>query len=337
MKKRKKKTMALVLLLIVGCITGVGVRYSILHTKKHNNTNNHMAIYVPNDNGEGYQLSNLQKIPKGYKLNVEETNAHCSDGLTASWDDTTKTVSINATKSGGCNLYLDREKVTKCLDSNGDEITCPSTFSIGDRIAIGDEVFRFIRYTSTSGNLNDCAVNEDTITPCPDTTTGDIKVISEYNLYVGKIFTTSSSSTTISTNDENYGKQNSIAIGKPVNQGYPRYGTTEFSSDSVHGTQYSSYTGSIVENYVNEYVQYINQVYNINVTGDLINGPELVFLNCDPDNYECPLGPSWLYATSYGNGTWVLNSDNYLDGENYNNANLAGVRPVITIPASYFN
>ena len=140
--------MVLVLLLIVGCIIGVGVRYSILHTKKHNNSNNHMAIYVPNDNGEGFQLSNLQKIPKGYGLNVEETNAHCSDGLTASWDDTTKTVSINATKSGGCNLYLEEEpKIVRCIDSNGNDMDCPQTLEIGQRIAIGDEVFRFIKYT----------------------------------------------------------------------------------------------------------------------------------------------------------------------------------------------
>ena len=117
--------MALVLLLIVGCIIGVGVRYSILHTKKYNNSNNHMAIYVPNDNGEGFQLSNYQKIPEGYKLNVEETNAHCSSGITVSWDNNTRTISMTATSGGGCNLYLEEEEdsliITSATISLGNE------------------------------------------------------------------------------------------------------------------------------------------------------------------------------------------------------------------------
>ena len=157
-KFKKKRLMALVLLLIVGCIIGVGVRYSILHTKKHNNSNNHMAIYVPNDNGEVFQLSNLQKIPEGYRLNVEETNAHCSDGLTASWDDTTKTVSINATKSGGCNLYLEKEKITMANYIKEEVYGTDTTLYLHSDTATGNNETSIANWTDAeSGNANDGA------------------------------------------------------------------------------------------------------------------------------------------------------------------------------------
>ena len=336
--------MALVLLLIVGCTIGVGVRYSILHTKKHNNSNNHMAIYVPNDNGEGFQLSNYQKIPAGYRLNVEETNAHCSDGLTASWDDTTKTVSINATKSGGCNLYLEEEpnKIVRCIDSNGDDMTCPQTLEIGQRIAIGDEVFRFIRYTSTSSNLNECGGETGTSTPCGDATNGNIRALAEYNLYVGHIYNSSGTKTgDIATSDAKYGRQDSTARG--LVSGADRIGTTEFSSASVKGTKYSSYTGSIVEDYVEEYVQYLSDEYDATVSGGLITKAELESLGCDgTNNYTCSSSTyPWVYTTSYWSGSpfftndvWGVSSNADFDNNYYLNGYNYGVRPVITISAS---
>ena len=348
-KFKKKRLMALVLLLIVGCTIGVGVRYSILHTKKNNNSNNHMAIYVPNDNGEGFQLSNLQKIPEGYKLNVEETNVHCSDGLTARWDDTTKTVSINATKSGGCNLYLEKEPSNiRCIGSSGNVITCPTTFSLGDRITIGDEVFRFIRYTSTTAKLNECGGETGTSTACADSTDGDIRAIAEYNLYVGHIYNDNGDKIgDITASDAKYGKQDTTARG--VVDGADRIGTTEFSSASVKGTNYSSYTGSIVEDYVEEYVNFLSEEYNVNVKGGLITEAELVnksLFNCSYSS--CPAtansrDTSWIYITSY----WIespYDSDfiyhieqSGLFGADTNDvASLYGVRPVITISASYF-
>ena len=344
-KFKKRRLMVLVLLLIVGCIIGVGVRYSILHTKKHNNSNNHMAIYVPNDNGEGFQLSNLQKIPEGYRLNVEETNAHCSDGLTASWDDTTKTVSINATKSGGCNLYLEKEpKIVRCIDTNGNDMTCPQTLEVGQRIAIGDEVFRFIRYTSTSSNLNECGGETGTSTACADATNGDIRALAEYNLYVGRHYTDSSTYTEITkeSNPNEYGKQNSTAIGYLGTNTYPRIGTTPFSSADVKGTNYSSYSGSIVEDYVEEYVQYLSDEYDATVNGGLITKAELTnIFNCSTSNYKCPNTYPWVYTTSYWSGSpyntdyvWGVYSNADLDSSYYYNANRFGVRPVITISAS---
>ena len=336
--------MALVLLLIVGCIIGVGVRYSILHTKKNNTSNNHMAIYVPNDNGEGFQLSNLQKIPKGYKLNVEETNAHCSDGLTASWDDTTKTVSINATKSGGCNLYLEKEI---CHWENNKFVDCPSTFSIGDRIAIGDQVFIFIRYTSTTDQYNECGGETGTSTACADSTNGDIRMIAEYNLYRGNIADGNSWAVTgtISSSAEGYGLQSSSALG--YKDGDSTFnGTTAFSSDEQKGTNYSTYSGSIIEEYVEDYVDYLNTTYGITVSGDLITKAELEYLGCDgTNNYTCSSAPSWIYTTSFWSGSpnytdhvWYVDSNAYFGAYfYYDTGGLLGVRPVITISESYFN
>ena len=346
-KFKKRRLMSLVLLLILGCTIGVGVRYSILHTKKHNNSNNHMAIYVPNDNGEGFQLSNLQKIPEGYRLNVEETNAHCSDGLTASWDDTTKTVSINATKSGGCNLYLEKEPVARCIDTNGNDMTCPQTLEIGQRIAIGDEVFRFIRYTSTSSNLNECGGETGTSTACGDSTDGDIRAIAEYNLYVGDIYDSSWNKTgDIATSDAKYGKQDSTARGSVDGGG--GIGVTAFSSDSVKGTNYSSYSGSIVGNYVEEYVQYLSDEYDATVSGSLITYAELTgIFSCSTSSYKCPttsngVDTSWIYTTTYWTGSpshtegvaVVHSNGGFYSSCYYGSALNYGVRPVITISAS---
>lgn len=105
MRKFRKKVLIVVLLLIVGVVIGVRYRYDTLNKEsKHK-----MAIYVPNSSGSGYELLNSQSIPDGYKLDVEKTNEHCDDGITVSWDDNTKTVSLNATKSGGCDFYLEEE------------------------------------------------------------------------------------------------------------------------------------------------------------------------------------------------------------------------------------
>ena len=230
----------------------------------------------------------------------------------------------------------------RCLNSSGTEIACPSTFSIGDRIAIGDEVFRFIRYTSTSGNLNECGGETGTSTPCADATNGDIRALAEYNLYVGRHYTDSSTYTEITkaSNPNEYGKQNSSAKGY-VSSGYPYIGTTPFSSASVKGTKYSSYTGSIVEDYVEEYVQYLSDEYDATVSGGLITKYEIMSL-CNLTGYgTCANTNPWVYTTSYWSGSpnntssvWRVASNGSFDNHHCSSAHLYGVRPVITISPS---
>ena len=233
-------------------------------------------------------------------------------------------------------------KAIRCIDSNGDDMTCPETLEVGQRIAIGDEVFRFIRYTSTSGSLNECGGETGDSTACADATNGDIRAIAEYNLYVGHIYNSSGTKTgDIATSDAKYGRQDSTARG--LVSGADRIGTTEFSSASVKGTKYSSYTGSIVEDYVEEYVQYLSDEYGATVSGGLITKAELESLGCDgTNNYTCSSSTyPWVYTTSYWSGSpfftndvWGVNSNADFDNNYYLNGYNYGVRPVITISAS---
>ena len=274
-------------------------------------------------------------------------NATCSNGGTATWN--SSSWSLDTSGVSGKDLCIANfkkgytpPKAARCIDSNGDDMTCPQTLEIGQRIAIGDEVFRFIRYTSTSGNLNECGGETGDSTACADATNGDIRAIAEYNLYVGHIYNSSGTKTgDIATSDAKYGRQDSTARG--LVSGADRIGTTEFSSASVKGTKYSSYTGSIVEDYVEEYVQYLSDEYDATVSGGLITKAELESLGCDgTNNYTCSSSTyPWVYTTSYWSGSpfftndvWGVNSNADFDNNYYLNGYNYGVRPVITISAS---
>ena len=245
--------------------------------------------------------------------------------------------------------YVEPESPVKCLDTSGNEMTCPQTLEIGQRIAIGDEVFRFIRYTSTSSNLNECGGETGTSTACGDATNGDIRALAEYNLYVGNIVDGDSWSVTrtISSSEEGYGLQSPSALGYVGGADYFT-GTTAFSSASQKGTHYSSYTGSIVEDYVEEYVQYLSDTYGTNVSGGLITMQELLntnLFNCE-EFEDCPYevngkDTSWINDTKYWTGspasTYRMFEVGMDNGRDCTSNLYLGVRPVITIPASYFN
>ena len=233
------------------------------------------------------------------------------------------------------------ESPIKCLDGSGNEISCPATFSVGDRIAIGDEVFRFIRYTSTSNKLNECGGETGTSTACGDATDGDIRALAEYNLYVGHIYDSNYNKTgDIATTDTKYGKQDSTARGWVDGASYFN-GTTEFSSASVKGTQYTSYRGSIVEDYVEEYVQYLSDEYDATVSGGLITKYEIMSLCNLTGSGTCANTNPWVYTTSYWTGSpnatddvWLVGSDASFDRRYCFNDAFYGVRPFITISAS---
>ena len=160
-------------------------------------------------------------------------------------------------------------------------------------------------------------------------------------MYVGHIYNSSGTKTgDIATTDTKYGKQDSTARGYV--SGADRIGTTEFSSASVKGTNYSSYTGSIVEDYVEEYVEYLSNEYDATVSGGLITKAELESLGCTSSSNTCSSSTyPWVYTTSYWSGSpynanlvWVVYSNAGFNGYNYSYASRFGVRPVITISAS---
>ena len=173
----------------------------------------------------------------------------------------------------------------------------------------------------------------------------NVKLLSKYNLYVGGEYDYSSKKWTV------YGSK-ATGIQKMEMKGYVMTsilsrGTTPFSSDSQKGTNYSSYNGSIVELYVNNYKNILESKFLIDIEeARLITIDELTSnsIGCVEINETCKEAPSWIRLTSY----WVGNSKNNLDiwivdrygtftSIGYNHLDYVEVRPVIVISKDYFN
>lgn len=166
---------------------------------------------------------------------------------------------------------------------------------------------------------------------------GNVKLLSMYNLYVGYSVDSDWNFTELNST----GLQDSNALGSGGI--YPFIGMTPFSSDDQKGINYSDYNGSIIEEYVNNYKEYLMSL-GVNVSNArLIFKEELDTLGCSAAKQNCYNAPSWVSATSYWTGSastelliWIIDSYSYefYYGEHYNS--LAGVRPVIEIPLSEF-
>ena len=174
---------------------------------------------------------------------------------------------------------------------------------------------------------------------------GNVKLLSMYNLHVGNIVDDSWTATPLSNPT---GIQDEDAIGynwDSVNkiEKFPRIGTTAFSSDSQKGANYSDYSGSIVEVYVNNYASYLEGLGANIEEARLITKEELETLGCSSDDYTCSEAPEFVYKTSYWSGAaddtyyvWFVDSEAYFDYYYYNRNDVIGVRPVIEVPLSEF-
>ena len=175
-------------------------------------------------------------------------------------------------------------------------------------------------------------------------TEGDnVKLLSMFNLYVGNsvdedwIVTPLANST---------GKQDSTAIGynrDASNETYifPFIGTTAFSNTST------TYVGSIVEGYVNNYKTILESDYGIDVVeARLITKDELTSedIGCSADDMTCTTSEHvWIYSTSYWSGSasdannvWGVNIIGSFFNGRYSSGYDFGVRPVIVISKDYF-
>ena len=175
-------------------------------------------------------------------------------------------------------------------------------------------------------------------------TEGDnVKLLSMYNLYVGGVY----NSRWTAYGVEATGKQDSNMLGW-VGSGRPYKGTTAFSSDTQKGTNYSDYSGSIVEGYVNNYKNILESEYRVDVVeARLISYDELTSdeIGCSDTDYTCTGSAyPWIYSTSYWSGSasntdfvWVVYSNDDLNDIGYDDHFSFGVRPVIVISKDYFN
>ena len=170
-----------------------------------------------------------------------------------------------------------------------------------------------------------------------------VTMLSKYNLYVGGEY---NNNTWTAYGNEATGKQDSTMLGYVSGQSI-RNGTTAFSSPTQKGTNYSDYSGSIVEGYVNNYKTILEEDYGVDVVeARLITKDELTSdeIGCSDTNYTCKRSAyPWIYSTSYWSGSaddanfvWRVSSSGSFGDNFYGYGSDFGVRPVIIISKSNF-
>jgi hypothetical protein len=265
------------------------------------------------ENGES--ISSNQTLKKGtstpIKVRVEYRKDLVASDLPSSATKLSLKLTLVYVQSDGTGSEITNngvEKVVSVISGDGTKE--------GDEICIKDECFYVISSTDTT-----------------------VTMLSKYNLHVGnsvddKYIVTQLASPT--------GIQDKTAKGY-VDGEFPFIGTTAFSSDSQKGTNYSDYSGSIVEGYVNSYNIYLIAQNVTPIEVRLITKDELIALGCNEDDCSCNAAPNWVYATSYWSGSandsslvWSVRSSSYFDFGNCSSVYYFGVRPVVTISRSLF-
>ena len=171
----------------------------------------------------------------------------------------------------------------------------------------------------------------------------NVKLLAVYPLYVGG----ENRGRWVAYGDEATGMQDVGMRGAVPAVGWDEFGVTPFSSDAQKGTNYSSYNGSIVEGYVNNYKTLLESKFDVSVEkARLLSEDDLInTFGCSFDNQTCS-GTEyvWLYNKTIWTGvSYDAESIYYLfvRGElqplSYSSTSDAGVRPVIVISKDYFN
>ena len=118
-----------------------------------------------------------------------------------------------------------------------------------------------------------------------------------------------------------------------------RKGTVAFSDIS------SSYSGSLVEGYVNNYKFEIEKMGVKVEEARLIRKEELIDekIGCSEIDFSCIDAPEWIYFTSYWTETpfsnekvWRVNNKGEFGDYQHFNYNALGVRPVIVVSKFLF-
>ena len=167
----------------------------------------------------------------------------------------------------------------------------------------------------------------------------NVKLLSMYNLYVGNMVV-------IDDNEERHGTpllnptgiQDKTAVGGLYENYKPKglwIGTTAFSDIGP------TYSGSIIEGYVNNYALYLSGLGVHIDEARLISDEELYSFGCE--GLLCSDAPEWVYSTTYWTGSIdnmnclrTVYSDKVFGNAQYYEAFEYGVRPVIEIPLSEF-
>ena len=168
-------------------------------------------------------------------------------------------------------------------------------------------------------------------------TDSTVTMLSKYNLHVGyNLLGFDETGEFIYEEIQNpTGIQSSLAHGNSDYHDMPYIGVTQFSNIN------DSYSGSLVENYVNNYAEYLTLQGVKLVDYRIINRNDLLELGMGEDDNLVET-PAWVYSSSY----WVeydsgkseggvYNRTLFLEDVRYDDFYYLGVRPVITISRDY--
>lgn len=156
----------------------------------------------------------------------------------------------------------------------------------------------------------------------------NFKLLAKYNLLVGNGTTETAT---------NYGHQDPSALGDKAN---PAIGTIAFGTTNEYAT-------STAKTHVDNYVTWLNNTYNLNATGRLIENDELIEIGCKLGVTQ-GCGPTynkkhygWLLNTTFYTQTkesgdariYLVGGDGFFGASAVSNYTGRGVRPVIIVSA----
>ena len=274
----------------------------------------------------GESIANKQAIAAGVtmpiKVRVEYRKDLVASDLPTGQVQLTLGLVLDYTQSDGTASSVTNNGVLKPV-ANG------SIENIGTVVTIGSEQFHTI---GTEGD--------------------NVKLLSMYNLMVGNkvtVYDLNIGARTMVPITNPTGLQSSDAIGIRADENgmpaLPWIGTVAYATSDIHGTNYSDYSGSLIETYVNDYEVAI-EAMGVNVeSARLITKDELVnTFGCSESEKTCTCSAyPWIYSTTYwsasaynSNHVWGVDSRGRFVNALYSDALGAGVRPVITISKSLF-
>ena len=261
---------------------------------------------VSYQNGESITTKQLlaKDTTMPIKVRIEYRNDLVSSDLPTGQVVLDLELTLEYIQSDGTGSTVVNNGVYNPVSANGD------INGIGTIVTIGDQQFYTI---GTEGN--------------------NVKILSMHNLYVGGKY---NNSVWTAYGDEATGKQDSTMLGYVPGQSIIN-GTTAFSNTN------STYEGSIVEGYVNNYKTILESDYGVDIEeARLITYDELSNSTTFACDIICSDKYPWIYSTSYwsaGNANSLrgVGAQNGFFGEPYSNDNTFGVRPVIVISKDYFN
>ena len=230
------------------------------------------------------------------------------------------------------------------------------TYNVGDVIALCN---------TNTGKSEDFYVIKDN--------GSTVTALAKYNLLVGNTvvwnddFSGTTSVTPISTSEEGYGLQNSIAayiewdIETQLPLSHTSKGTIAFaettngnygywtdSSGKLLSKYGTSYPVNVFDNNsllyapVQNYKTYLkNTLGKTSIDARLITYEELISLGCSRKDSSCKSAPAWVYSVNYWTASaystdnvWYVNWDGYFAGSLFDYSYDSGLRPVITISKS---